>query len=157
MTLTQSNSEHRDDHIGRSWTGSRLEDECPCPQEPCGLISFSKVVEDCPQHSIGRFKTMRQIHKPELCPGVKEAWETSDASLIVMGTHDIDEALNMAKKYYADVEADDYDVSREDFEALAKKRWVDKSNPLYESELWSDEMVSDEHKNGWSPYILVFH
>jgi hypothetical protein len=39
-----------------------MEDECPCPQEPCGLIARDKAVEDCPQHYFGRSKTMRSIH-----------------------------------------------------------------------------------------------
>lgn len=49
-------------HMGRSWSGHWIEDECPCPQEPCGLVSYDKVVESCPQHYYGRAKTMRSIH-----------------------------------------------------------------------------------------------
>jgi ribosomal protein L37E len=57
-------------HMGRSWTGHHLEDECPCPQEPCGRISYDKVDVDCPQHYYGRSKTMRNIHLAEDCERV---------------------------------------------------------------------------------------
>ena len=56
-------------HVGRSWTSHPLEDECPCPQEPCGLIAMSKIVAECPQHALGAAKTFRQTHMPENCPG----------------------------------------------------------------------------------------
>lgn len=56
-----------DFHMGRSWSGHHMEDECPCPQEPCGLIARDKVVETCPQHYFGRSKTMRSIHRVEDC------------------------------------------------------------------------------------------
>lgn len=56
-------------HMGRSWKGHALEDECPCPQEPCGLVSLDNVNNDCPQHGWGAFKTMRQGHNPANCPG----------------------------------------------------------------------------------------
>lgn len=54
-------------HMGRSWSGHHMEDECPCPQEPCGLISRKKVVDNCPQHALGSSKTMRSIHLEEDC------------------------------------------------------------------------------------------
>lgn len=56
-----------DFHMGRSWTGHHMEDECPCPQEACGLIARDKVAEDCPQHYFGRSKTMRSIHRVADC------------------------------------------------------------------------------------------
>lgn len=57
-------------HIGRSWPGMQpdLEDECPCPQEPCGLIAVEKIDPNCPQHGRGE-KTIRASHLPEHCPG----------------------------------------------------------------------------------------
>jgi hypothetical protein len=58
-----------DYHIGRSWTGSRLEDECPCPQEPCGLIAVSKIDPECPQHAMSAAMTTRQNHYADACPG----------------------------------------------------------------------------------------
>lgn len=60
-----------DMHMGRSWSGSRLEDACPCPQEACGLISGRRASPDCDQHRLGSGKTMRQIHVEDKCPGVR--------------------------------------------------------------------------------------
>lgn len=57
----------KDFHMGRSWSGHHMEDECPCPQEPCGLIARENAVESCPQHYFGRAKTMRSIHRAEDC------------------------------------------------------------------------------------------
>lgn len=56
-------------HVGRSWTGHPLEDICPCPQEPCGLIDSAKASPDCDQHPWRRAKSMRQGHRAEDCPG----------------------------------------------------------------------------------------
>ena len=57
-------------HLGRSFSGHWLEDDCPCPQEGCGLISGRRVSPDCDQHRRGSSKTMRQIHHESKCPGV---------------------------------------------------------------------------------------
>lgn len=54
-------------HVGRSWSGHSMEDECPCPQEVCGLVQMNKADANCPQHALGTAKTMRQIHSPEKC------------------------------------------------------------------------------------------
>lgn len=56
-------------HVGRAWTGHALEDECPCPQEPCGLVAQDKIVDECPQHAVHAGKTLRQSHSPDNCPG----------------------------------------------------------------------------------------
>lgn len=56
------------DHIGRSFDGHPLEDACPCPQEPCGLIDVSRIDPTCGQHSLAAGKTIRQSHTPERCP-----------------------------------------------------------------------------------------
>jgi hypothetical protein len=56
-------------HIGRSWSGSPLEDECPCPKAPCGLVLEDQTAPGCPQHAPERCKTMRQRHSEEECPG----------------------------------------------------------------------------------------
>jgi hypothetical protein len=60
-----------DEHISRSWptTGTPIEDECPCPQEPCGHVARDRIDPDCPQHPIQRAKTIRSCHTPENCPG----------------------------------------------------------------------------------------
>ena len=56
-----------DVHVGRAWRGTELEDKCPCPKEPCGLVALSKVDPDCPQHSLAAGKTLRQSHFASLC------------------------------------------------------------------------------------------
>lgn len=54
-------------HVGRSWDGHPLEDDCPCPKEPCGLVSLSRADPACEQHS--GMKTIRQAHSLGDCPG----------------------------------------------------------------------------------------
>lgn len=56
-------------HIGRSFEGHPLEDDCPCPQEPCGLIAMENAITDCPEHGFREAKTIRQTHLAERCPG----------------------------------------------------------------------------------------
>lgn len=58
-------------HMGRSWSGSRLEDECPCPQEACGLVRLDRASKDCDQHGLSSPRTMRQGHQDHMCPGVR--------------------------------------------------------------------------------------
>lgn len=60
-------------HVGRSWPNlaPHLEDECPCPQEPCGLVDLDKVDPSCTQHTLAAAKTIRSSHAPERCPGVR--------------------------------------------------------------------------------------
>jgi len=58
-------------HIGRSWVSTDLEDECPCPQEPCGLVDRAKVLDSCKQHPPKACKTIRQGHMARNCPGVR--------------------------------------------------------------------------------------
>lgn len=55
-------------HIGRSWIGNRIEQECPCELAPCGLVKSESAV-DCSEHSVVACKTMRQVHRVEACPG----------------------------------------------------------------------------------------
>ena len=59
------------EHVSRSWpgTGTPMEDECPCPQEPCGYVAQDRVVEGCPQHTIAAAKTIRDAHPADECPG----------------------------------------------------------------------------------------
>lgn len=57
-------------HIGRTFSGHRIEDACPCPQEPCGLVAQDRVVEGCTQHNVRYAKTIRQGHLANLCPSV---------------------------------------------------------------------------------------
>lgn len=56
-------------HIGRSFPGGNwVEESCPCPQEPCGLIDQDKVDPRCTQHTWSAAKTIRQMHYLEDCP-----------------------------------------------------------------------------------------
>ncbi len=58
-----------DVHFGRSWSGSPLEDECPCEQAPCGLVTWSRIDADCPEHAAKAMKSIRQSHRVDECPG----------------------------------------------------------------------------------------
>lgn len=53
-------------HIGRSFSGTHIEDECPCPKAPCGLVIAGKQDPSCLQHRVN--KTIRQGHTAEDCP-----------------------------------------------------------------------------------------
>lgn len=64
-------------HIGRSFVGHPLEDECPCGKAPCGLVDSEQIHPDCPQHPIGAAKTMRQMHVAANCPASAETKECS--------------------------------------------------------------------------------
>ncbi len=62
----------RTKHIGRSWGASRaIEDGCPCPKEPCGLVDEAKASPGCTEHPPEACKSIRQGHYPEDCPGVR--------------------------------------------------------------------------------------
>jgi hypothetical protein len=56
-------------HMGRSFAGTRIEDECPCPKAECGLISSAATDESCDQHTFRTAKTMRQAHPAAHCLG----------------------------------------------------------------------------------------
>lgn len=62
-------------HVGRSFVGHHLEDGCPCPKEPCGLVADVKVL-NCPEHSWQSGKTIRQTHAAQDCPGASEPSES---------------------------------------------------------------------------------
>lgn len=53
-------------HIGRSWDGHPLEDRCPCPKQPCGLVKADERDPSCEEHS--GTKTIRQTHDHAACP-----------------------------------------------------------------------------------------
>ena len=55
-------------HVGRTWSGTRIEDTCPCPKEPCGLVNLDRTHPDCTEHPPRRAKSMRQIHDADRCP-----------------------------------------------------------------------------------------
>lgn len=56
-------------HIGRSWSGHFLEDTCPCPKAPCGLVNVDQADPACPEHPAERSKSIRQSHPASECPG----------------------------------------------------------------------------------------
>lgn len=57
-------------HISRGWPGMQdVEDECPCPQEPCGYVNEVKVVASCDQHPFIHAQTIRSSHCAQDCPG----------------------------------------------------------------------------------------
>jgi hypothetical protein len=56
-------------HIGRSWTGTHIEDECPCPKTVCGLVSSGSTDPHCGHHPFSAAKTIRQAHPAQHCPG----------------------------------------------------------------------------------------
>lgn len=57
-----------DSHIGRSFAGHPLEDDCPCPKAACGLVPSNDAVAECEHHPATRSKTMRQQHLASRCP-----------------------------------------------------------------------------------------
>jgi hypothetical protein len=42
-----------------------LEDACPCPKAPCGLVMAEKVDPKCPQHATSAARTIRQGHEAD--------------------------------------------------------------------------------------------
>lgn len=59
-------------HVGRSFSGHPLEDDCPCEKAPCGLVVWGSN-EDCPQHGVKMGKTIRQGHFEADCPALRGA------------------------------------------------------------------------------------
>lgn len=59
-------------HIGLSRLGNEIEQNCPCPLVPCGLVLDADADPACPHH--GRWadmdKLILQIHPAESCPAV---------------------------------------------------------------------------------------
>ncbi|MFJ9671403.1 hypothetical protein ACIRP5_11515 [Streptomyces sp. NPDC101221] len=55
------------DHVGRDFTGTRLETDCPCEKAACGLVLADTIRPDCPTHAAAR--SMRQSHPTRNCPG----------------------------------------------------------------------------------------
>lgn len=58
----------RGNHIGRSWTTHEIEDNCPCPKAPCGLVIQDQVDPTCTEHPWQACKSMRQSHPADRCP-----------------------------------------------------------------------------------------
>lgn len=65
-------------HYGRAGSGTEIEDGCPCPKAPCGLVVGLQVFGGpCTQHTV--VKTIRQSHPADACPGRREADVLADA------------------------------------------------------------------------------
>ena len=62
-------------HIGRSWSGHPLEDGCPCPKAPCGLVDVDRTDPACLEHPAERGKSIRQSHSASACPAKPEVCE----------------------------------------------------------------------------------
>lgn len=71
-------------HIGRSFHGTRLEDDCPCPKGPCGLAIHDGTDHGCDQHDLGAARTIRQMHSAAGCPaaGCAETTTATDEDAI---------------------------------------------------------------------------
>lgn len=62
-------------HISRGWPGhTHVEDACPCPQEPCGLVAYVRIDPNCTEHPVQFGKTIRTSHMASLCPGAGEPY-----------------------------------------------------------------------------------
>jgi hypothetical protein len=70
-----------------------LEDVCPCPKAPCGLIDDATNVTDCPQHGMWAAKTIRQHHWADECPGGAGDWPITSQETIQETTGDYLELL----------------------------------------------------------------
>lgn len=73
-------------HCARAWTGTAIEQSCPCPKEPCGLVDPGRAHPDCLHHPLKRGKSFRQIHSEDHCPGTQSAPGAGD-SLHAPGAH----------------------------------------------------------------------
>jgi hypothetical protein len=58
-------------HIGRSFTGTMMEDACPCGKASCGLVDSTLIDAECIQHPWKEGRTIRQMHNAKDCPAVK--------------------------------------------------------------------------------------
>lgn len=69
-------------HIGRSWDGHDLEDECPCPKAPCGLVVQETAAQECDEHPLSARRTIRQSHRADQCPAGQPAPGTAPGTLL---------------------------------------------------------------------------
>jgi hypothetical protein len=63
---------HTGNHVGRSWTTHQIEDGCPCPKAPCGLVVQDAATEACGEHHWSAAKSIRQSHPADRCPITEE-------------------------------------------------------------------------------------
>ncbi|MER5608295.1 hypothetical protein AB0F93_03560 [Micromonospora tulbaghiae] len=55
-------------HFGLSATGNDIEQQCPCPLAPCGLVLDIDADEACPHHGRWAEMSIKQIHPAQSCP-----------------------------------------------------------------------------------------
>lgn len=69
-------------HIGRSWTGHKIEDRCGCPKGACGLVAADlttlAAINECPHHGPAAAK-IRQAHHAAACPALDDPCIPDDA------------------------------------------------------------------------------
>lgn len=71
-------------HFGRSFGGAgHLEESCPCPKAPCGLVVMNEWDPACEQHPPERVKTIRSSHSPEECPELCRTEDGTAAETVV--------------------------------------------------------------------------
>jgi hypothetical protein len=56
-------------HVGRSWNGHPMEDDCPCGKAPCGLVCSDQIDPACTEHAFTAGKSIRQSHPESFCQG----------------------------------------------------------------------------------------
>lgn len=85
--------------------------------------------------------------KPEI-----QVWETEDPTLVVWGTHDIDEILVAAKKFYTEMYELVLEVDAEELQEGGFYYWGDPNLP--DEEEWPKDSYSDEETEGRIPFFL---
>ena len=77
-------------HISRGWPGqTHIEDACPCPQEPCGMVAYSRISPECDQHPPSRSKTIRDSHPAAICPALMKPGLAADVENTKEGITDV--------------------------------------------------------------------
>jgi hypothetical protein len=95
------------------------------------------------------------LDQPEI-----QAWETEDAIDVVWGTHDPALAERAWTKYLnddcglhpSDAYYQEARIAVEEW-ATARRSWARPDGP--ETEVWTDDMHSNEPVDGWVPYLVV--
>ncbi|GAA3717877.1 hypothetical protein [Streptomyces tremellae] len=137
-------------HIGRHWHGHDIEDNCPCPQAPCGLIAEGTAVPECTQHPAARSQTIRQSHLATACPAAEQPQsEPTPAPEPLSGWHAarvltgrLGRLLNLIRTeggkwrtgqvhriYRATETAPQRATARHDLEALTALGWLERHTP----------------------------
>lgn len=73
-------------HIGRQFTGTEIEQDCPCPTAPCGLVYEAHADPTCTEHHMDHAPTIRQGHPSGRCPGPRREAKPAPARLLMATT-----------------------------------------------------------------------